>query len=356
MLKQSSSITDDWACTQVPYDTFTLALYGTQLAYIDKVAIVPKNETCAAKFNSALDPLHSGPVSVTPLDRAASAYLAKFDWGPYGCVYRNSRKPLPDENCLQGGKYRLCYLPVSTAVAKDSNMTVYVEQAMISIPTPYFTADMLYEVFTPFTIVVQVVDTKGRPCCEGVKVTLTLTKNRAAYGSYLYNSAGSNALSTQTLLSGPNGLTTFAGFTIRNTAGVDFLLTVTTQDDSVNIPGDVGSRASYFQVRPSRLKIDTTFDAEYFVGIGGATTLPATITVRAEDKYGNLLVGLTQRDGLHCMALVQSGGNGTNSREQTDLGYIEAKGGGNGPSFQGGIALVTGKTIRNQAGRYVTRT
>jgi hypothetical protein len=352
-------------CVQVPRNDFYLLMYGAKLEDIKKVSLIPNSQTCQVDAYRAMDSTHTGARNVSAFSPVAGTYVAKFEWFSYGCA-PTSDGAWSDQVCPQAGWYRLCYMTADNVPGNESNMIVFVEQANVTITTSYFTIDMIHEVYTPFAVAVQLVDTSGLPCCSGSTVYLTCRKNGADHGSYLYNAAGSNSPINRTVVANSQGVAIFSNYTIRFSAGTKYYLTASVPGHSVNIPPDIDGVQGFFQVKPNRMRVVTEFAPEYIVGSAVTVTLPSAVTVRAEDRYGHLLVGLNASDGLHCEVQLQTGGFGSDSAVNTsragvgnasvtpDLEPAGVQSGGEGrPLFQGGIAVLEHLTILNQAGRYL---
>jgi hypothetical protein len=304
----------------------------------------------------------SAAVSIT------ATHAVPFEWVTNLCVSTLNGvlgHVMPDTACPQIGWYRLCYTQGSNTPS-ETGISVYIQQAQVVVTTPFFTNGMVHEVNTLFSMVVQLRDQSNQPCCAGTKVHLSLTKDGADHSSFLYSPLGSNLPADKIVVAEADGVATFAGYTIRRTAGINFYFTASVAGHFVNIPANVSGVQGVFQVRPSRLTVTTPFSAEYIVGANLTATLPAAVTVRAEDIYGNLLVGLNASDNYHCEVQLQTGRGGTDSRWSGTYGGIKGQmttgdlspldvqnGGAQRPVFDQGIVVVENMQILNQAGWYV---
>jgi hypothetical protein len=350
---------------QVPRNDFSVLIYGRELGEINKVLLIPKDEACKDHANDELDSTHSGARNVSAFNLVSGPYVATFEWSGKGCVPTShgvQGQIWSDEGCPQEGWYRLCYMTAGDGAGNTTNVLAYVQQAHVTITSVTIQPSVSYETNTPFTLAVQLVDANGLPCCFGTKVLLNLRNNGADYSSYMYNAAGSNSPFHKIATAGRDGMATFTDFTIRSIVGANFYFTASVPGNSVNIPPNVDGVQGYFHVSPNRLIVTTQLASEYIVS--SAVTLPSAITVRAEDKHGNLVMGLNTSDGLHCEVQLQTGGFGTdsavnvnkagvgNTSTTPDLQPIGVQNGGaDRPLFQNGIAVVKNLTILNQAGR-----
>ncbi len=357
---------------QVPRNDFKLLLNGANLVLTDKISLVPNAETCADNGNDALDATHTSSKTLTSSSfvshpNVTGTHAVSFEWFTYDC------KPtlngvlghtMPDDKCPTVGWYRLCYVQGSNT-PEETGISVYFEQATIHVVTNPFTDGFVHAVNTPWDIVVHLRDGNGQPCCMGTKVHLSLTKDGADHSEYLYNGGNSNQPDDKIAFADQNGVATFASYTIQRTAGINYYLTASVAGHSVNMPPLVDNAQGVFQVRPTRLTIVTAFASEYTVGASLTATLPAAVTIRAEDNYGTLLTGLVTSDDYHCEVQLQTGDEGTDSRysgrfngintqmTSEDLSPLDVQfEGANRPVFNAGIAVVNDLKILNQAGWY----
>ncbi len=361
---------------QAPRNDFALLLKGASLDTANQISLVPSAETCPANAKGSLDSTHTGPKSLTAAGTmtlpngnvtTTGTHVGSFEWVTNLC------KPtlngalghiMPDDKCPPAGWYRLCYLSTSAATGIETGISVYVQQANVTVTTPFFTKDMIHPVKTPFEVVVQLVDADNQPCCSGTKVHLSLTKNGADHSEYLYNAANSNLPADKIVIVGSDGIATFSNYTIQRTAGIKFYLTASVAGHSVNIPPVEADVQGYFQVRPRKLTV-SSLDGEYIVQ-ATAALLTTPIQVRAEDADGILLTGLVATDLYHCEVQLQTAGGGLNSAANTTYAGIGGNtttadllpagfqnGGADGrPVFAAGIAVFADMTTVNQAGRY----
>jgi hypothetical protein len=300
----------------------------------------------------------------TVMKTGVGVHMATFKWVANPCepTLLNETAGYVLEDCPEAGTYNLCYFRQGgMGVPTEISVTAVQSYPITNLST--FDSNTTHHVNNRFSVLIFQLDANGYHCCAGTRVYLSLFKSEVDHSGYLYNGAGHNSIMSRSLVATDfSGKVAFQNYSIKHTAGLRFHFTVSVPGFTLRVP-----TYGYFIVRPSGLIVETRFAPEYIVGRAAAATLPPQVRVRAVDMYGNLLVGLSANDGLHCEVQLQTGGHGQdsavylamesigNGSVTEDLQPIHVqKDGEERPLFEGGVAVLKNMTILNQAGRCVS--
>jgi len=263
---------------QAPRNGFGVTAAGASggVAAGDEISIVKATTSCADADGSASE-TYSGAATVSATLTATLPFAT--------CTAAGSPTSLGGAGgCPEVGTWRLCYIPSATGVSQETGLVVTFIQPEITITSGTIGDEVTVDAALPVFVIS--VTSGGVACCDGTRVFVNLLVDGTTdMWTFLYTSAGSNAVADKTATSA-SGAVSYTDLSVQLTGGAAFKLRFSLAGDSADTPE--------FLVIPRGVAVVTSLPAELTAGAGGVTALPEHFLISARDEDLRRISGITR--------------------------------------------------------------